>query len=435
MAETETEKQPAQDKSALNEPQNNAQADVCCREGGYGWVCVMCTFLINAHTWGINSAYGVFLAYYLSNDVFSNMTALQYAFVGGLSISCAMLISPVVTYLSHHFSRRLVLNIGAVLVSVSLITTSFVKRNWQLFLSQGICFGFGMGFSFVGSVGIVSHWFETKRSLVNGITSAGSGTGGLIYSLAAGKMIPRLGFPWAMRALGIICFTVNLPCSNLLRLPPEYDARRANQPALRLSLLRRPEYLIYLLWGLLSTLGYTVLLFSMSSYAVAMGLTQWKASIAGALLNLGQAFGRPAVGLLSDKLGRLEVTFVATLLDGLFCLVIWVFANSIGVIYFFAILVGLVAGTLWAAAAPLGAEVVGLTDLPSALGIFWFVLVPPTAVAEPIALQLRNGLGHSKPYLRVQLFAGFVYLGAALCVIPLRILLSRRRAALLKWLL
>lgn len=24
-------------------------------DGGYGWVCVVCTFLINAHTWGINS--------------------------------------------------------------------------------------------------------------------------------------------------------------------------------------------------------------------------------------------------------------------------------------------------------------------------------------------------------------------------------------------
>ena len=22
--------------------------------GGYGWVCVLCVFLINAHTWGIN---------------------------------------------------------------------------------------------------------------------------------------------------------------------------------------------------------------------------------------------------------------------------------------------------------------------------------------------------------------------------------------------
>lgn len=24
-------------------------------DGGYGWVCVACVFLINGHTWGVNS--------------------------------------------------------------------------------------------------------------------------------------------------------------------------------------------------------------------------------------------------------------------------------------------------------------------------------------------------------------------------------------------
>jgi hypothetical protein len=37
------------DWQASSPPQN------ALREGGYGWVCVVCTFFINAHTWGINS--------------------------------------------------------------------------------------------------------------------------------------------------------------------------------------------------------------------------------------------------------------------------------------------------------------------------------------------------------------------------------------------
>ena len=37
-------------------------------DGGYGWVCTACVFFINAHTWGINSSYGVFLSYYLNHD-------------------------------------------------------------------------------------------------------------------------------------------------------------------------------------------------------------------------------------------------------------------------------------------------------------------------------------------------------------------------------
>jgi hypothetical protein len=34
--------------------QDIKQADVP-PDGGYGWVCVACVFLINAHTWGVNS--------------------------------------------------------------------------------------------------------------------------------------------------------------------------------------------------------------------------------------------------------------------------------------------------------------------------------------------------------------------------------------------
>jgi hypothetical protein len=53
--------------------------------GGYGWVCVAACATINAHTWGLNSSYAVFLAYYLSNNVFPGATPLHYAFIGGLA--------------------------------------------------------------------------------------------------------------------------------------------------------------------------------------------------------------------------------------------------------------------------------------------------------------------------------------------------------------
>ncbi|PLB53697.1 MFS general substrate transporter, partial [Aspergillus steynii IBT 23096] len=388
------------------------------REGGYGWVCVACTFLMNAHTWGINAAYGVFLAYYLSTDIFPGTSALEYAFVGGLSISCAMFIAPLATYLDQRISTRFVLNLGAILEALSLITTSFVKTDWQLFLSQGACFGIGMGFCFCGSVGITSHWFQRKRSLVNGIAAGGSGIGGLVYSLAVGKLIPEVGFPWAMRILGILAFTVNMVCANLLRVPSPSPAssQKDSSPSRLSRLLLRLDFLLLLAWAFLSGLGYVALLFSLSSYAVAIGLTQEQGSLASALLSLGQALGRPVVGLVSDKLGRINIAFGASLLSGILPLVLWIFADSLGLIYFFAVAVGLFSGTFLAAAAPLTAEVVGLQSLGAALGVFWFVLGPPTAVAEAIAVQLRDDAGQQKPYLRVQLFVGVMYLGSAACL-------------------
>lgn len=79
--------------------------------GGYGWVCTVCCGLINAHTWGLNSSYGVFLAHYLATNTFPNATSLEYAFVGSLSISCAMLVSPAATYTTRVFGTLSLIHI------------------------------------------------------------------------------------------------------------------------------------------------------------------------------------------------------------------------------------------------------------------------------------------------------------------------------------
>ncbi|KAJ6171036.1 hypothetical protein N7470_000103 [Penicillium chermesinum] len=360
-------------------------------DGGYGWVCVACIFWMNVHTWGINSSYGVFLSYYLSHNVFPNTSALSYAFTGGLSISCALLVAPLATYLIRLLGTRFVLNLGVFFEVVSLIGSSFVTQKWQIFLSQGVCFGWGMGFLYVGSAGITPQWFHKHRGLAQGITASGSGMGGLIYSLAVGAIIPRLGL--SNKAVGS-------------RLNPFH-----------LPLLRRPQFWMFLGWGFFSMLGYIALLFSVANFALSIGLTSHQGSIVSAMLNLGQGLGRPFVGVLSDRLGRINIAAFLTFLCGLFCLVIWIFADSMGVVCFFAVLTGTVSGTYWASASPVLAEIIGLRDLPSGLSLAWLWLVPPCTVSEAIALELRRPTANGgTSYLHVQLYVGFVYIGAAACL-------------------
>ncbi|KAH8422665.1 uncharacterized protein LDX57_000419 [Aspergillus melleus] len=271
-----------------------------------------------------------------------------------------------------------------------------------------------MGFLFVGSVGITPQWFLRRRSLAMGINAAGSGLGGLIYSLAVGAMIPRLGLSWAFRILGIIACVVNLIGANLLRDRNKDVGSRYR--AFHLPLLKRPEFILFLGWGILSMLGYVAILFSLANFALSVGLSSHQGSIVSALLNLGQGLGRPFVGMFSDKLGRINIATLLTFLCGLFCLVIWIFARSMGVVCFFAVLVGTVAGTYWATVTPVLAEIMGLRDLPSGLSINWIILVAPTTVSEAIALLLRDNNSKDSVYLRVQIFTGFMYIGAAMCL-------------------
>jgi len=384
--------------------------------GGYGWVCCACTFFINAHTWGINSSYGVFLAHYLSTNTFPGASYLEYAFVGSLSIACALLVSPIATITTRKFGTRTTLFTGAFFETISLIGASFAKQIWHLFLSQGVCFGIGMGFLFVGSVGVVPQWFTTRRSLANGIATAGSGLGGLMYSLATGAMIQSIGLPWAFRVLGILAACVNGICALLLR--DRNKAIGASQLAFDVSLFKHAEYLLLLAYGWFSMLAYIVLLFSLANYANSIGLTTSQASTVPALLNLGQALGRPPIGYFSDAVGRINMAALMTFLAGLFACVIWTNAHSYGVLIFYALVGGTVAGTFWTTIAPVSVEVVGLREVPSALNIIWLVLVLPCTFSEPIALEIVAFNGGK--YLGAQLFTGFMYIAAAMCMVALR---------------
>ncbi|KAF3480252.1 Mch2p [Arthroderma uncinatum] len=381
-------------------------------DGGYGWVCVLCACLINANTWGVNSSYGVFLSYYLENDTFPNTSPIEYAFTGGLSMSCCLLISPLVTHMVHLYGNRAVLNFGVILQTLSFIGASFATRKWHIFLSQGVCFGFGIGVIFVTSVSIIPQWFRRKRSIANSLAAAGSGLGGLAYSLAAGSLLPNVGLGWTFRVLGLCSFAVNLIACNLMR--HRNKAIGSRYRAFHFPLLKRPEFLFLQAWGMLSLLGYVVILFSLPNFALSIGLSQKQGSIAGALLNLGQALGRPVVGLVSDRYGRFNMAILFTIFCGFLCLAVWIPASNMGVLSFFAVIVGTVAGTFWTTIVPICAEVVGMQELPGGLSLTWVAMVPATTVAEPIALVLKRGQNTTGSYTYAQIFAGLVYVAAGL---------------------
>ncbi len=103
-------------------------------------------------------------------------------------------------------------------------------------------------------------------------------------------------------------------------------------------------------------------------------------------------------------------------LCGLFCLTIWVPAQSYGVLLVFALLSGTVTGTFWGTVVPVTAEVVGLQRLPAAFGMICLPLVFPTVFAEPIGLQLAASSG----YLSTKVFVGCMFLAGAASTWALR---------------
>ncbi|PYI05526.1 MFS transporter [Aspergillus sclerotiicarbonarius CBS 121057] len=383
-------------------------------DGGYGWVIVVCVFWLQVHTWGINGSYGVFLSYYMDNNVYPGTSSLAYAFIGGLAIGCAYLMAPVTVYLIRTYGTHATLIGGILIQTAGLILASFTTHVYQLFLTEGVCFGIGMGIIYMTYLGIPAQWFDKKRSIANAIPAAGAGIGGVIYSLAIESMIENLGLPWTFRTLALVSLAANLVSAAFLR--DRNKATASRHMSFNFPLLRKFEFILLLGWAIFSTFGFVTINFSLPNFAISIGLTAHQSSVVGALHNLGQGIGRPLIGLFSDRLGRLNVATALSLVCAVFCFAIWIPARSMAVVSVFAVLGGMVSGTFFATVAPVFVEIIGLQDLPGALSILWLVLVGPGAAGEAVAQALRRPALGAEAYQQVQIFSGMVFVAGGLCL-------------------
>ncbi|KAI4644046.1 uncharacterized protein J4E78_009829, partial [Alternaria triticimaculans] len=357
------------------EGENTTIAEHTPPDGGYGWVCVAACFTINCFTWGTVSAYGIYLSHYLADDIFPEASAWDYAFIGGFNFAIAMLVAPFVTVFCRRSGTHVVMCCGLVLQLGGFIAASFATQIWQLHLSQGVLIGSGIGFLYIPCLPVLSQWFDRKRSLANGISAAGSGVGGAAFTWGTEAIIERFSIGWALRITGIIAFVANLTATVFIR--DRNKAIRPSQLGFDTKLLRRYEVVLLLAWVFISMLGYIVLLFSLSDFALSIGLSRSQATDIIGLLNVGTAIGRPIIGILSDRWSRIDTAGALTLLCGLSCFAFWLPATSYALTVFFAILCGAIVGVFWMTIGPLCVEVAGIENLQSLLSLSWAAVIIP----------------------------------------------------------
>jgi MFS family permease len=256
-----------------------------------------------------------------------------------------MLISPLATALTRRHGIHIPMALGILLQTSGLIGASFATKISQLYLTQGLLVGFGIGLTWIPSIAVLPQWFAKRRSLANGICSAGSGIGGLIFSFAVRALLSNVSLAWALRTCGLVSAGMNILATSAIR-----SRNHIVQPNLHpfdVRLFRRYEVFLALAWGFASMFGYVVLLFSLSDFARSIGLGSGQAAAVTALLNLGTAVGRPLVGVASDCFGRIETAGMVTFLCFVSVFAIWVPAASYAATVCFAVINGAVLGVFW----------------------------------------------------------------------------------------
>jgi predicted MFS family arabinose efflux permease len=117
---------------------------------------------------------------------------------------------------------------------------------------------------FIPGVACISTWFKRRRAAALGIVASGSSVGAVIYPIAVEKLIPQIGFGWAVRTVALIQ-VVTLAISNIImksRLPP----RKAG-PLIEPKAFLQPSYTLYTIGAFLAFWGLYTPFFYSTSYA------------------------------------------------------------------------------------------------------------------------------------------------------------------------
>lgn len=148
-------------------------------DGGYGWIVVAASFLVNMAVDGV--------IYTCSASMLGVWTKrFNSVALGGLVVSlltgCYYLCGPIAAALVNVFGVRPVAVFGSLLSTTSFLLASQTEDQWQTYLFFGVLAGIGFGCMYLPSIVVLSTYFAKRRSVATGIAVCGSGIGTVLFS-------------------------------------------------------------------------------------------------------------------------------------------------------------------------------------------------------------------------------------------------------------
>ncbi|KPJ03688.1 Monocarboxylate transporter 12 [Papilio xuthus] len=180
-------------------------------DGGWGWVVVFASFMVNLIADGISFSFGVFYPHFL--EYFGEGKG-KTALIAGIFMAMPLLSGPIASFLTDRYGCRRMTIFGAILASIGFVISAFVDNVETLFLTFGIMAGFGLSLCYVAAVVIVAYYFEKKRSLATGISVCGSGIGTFIFAPLTHILLEEYG--WRGTTLILAGFFLNMAVCGLL---------------------------------------------------------------------------------------------------------------------------------------------------------------------------------------------------------------------------
>ena len=307
---------------------------------------------------------------------------------------------------------------GSVLQLMGIFMTSFCTEYWHLFLAQGLCTGLGNGLLFCPALALISTYFDKNRALALAVAASGNATGGMVFPAMVETLLPKIGFPWTMRALGFLMLGITA-CNIAFmrtRLPP-----RKSGPLLEISAFREISYSLFTLGMFLMLWGQYYGYFYIGSFGRDVIHLKQSDSINLVLIMNGIGlFGRLIPGYISDRwCGPFNYVIPSALITGviLYC---WAAVRSQVAMLAWAVLYGwFAAGMQGLFVAMIAALTTDLKKSGTRMGMVFSVTSIAVLTGPPLGgalIQRDDG-----KYLHAQMWAATAIIAGALVLLGARI--------------
>jgi MFS family permease len=302
----------------------------------YGYVILGLCFINMVVMRGVNGAFGV---YYLALLEEFGWSRSDGASIASINFVVYALAAPVVGFAFDRLGPRLLMPLGAALVGVGFLLSSFSTSLLHLHFSYGVVTALGQGaLGFVGHNALISFWFVRQRATAIGIASMGQGLGALVMVPATQMLISSIGWRWTYIVTGSLLLFLLVPANAFFqrRAPqdvgqfPDGDEAPAPLQVARQAASRQAQRDWALgeaarslpFWYI--TIGHLALgtaLFLINTHViahfVAVGYEKLAASFYFGLIGFIRIGATIFWGSISDRLGRSTAYGIAILVTGL----------------------------------------------------------------------------------------------------------------------
>jgi OFA family oxalate/formate antiporter-like MFS transporter len=280
---------------------------------------------------GINLALGVLYAWSVISKQITKewgWNETQAALPYSVAIAVFALMMVPAGRMQDKLGPRLVATLGGIFCGIGCILASMGQSLTGMVLGFGILAGAGIGFGYASATPPAVKWFPPARTgLIAGLVVAGFGLASVYIAPLANYSLSAFGIQTTFLILGIAFLLVVVLLAQLLKNPPAGYKPVGNPDPVKAGsapkapaaddyewteMVRTPQF--YLLWFMfVFGAGAGLMIIGKLAKIVDLQAGIKAGFIFVAMLAVGNAGGRIAAGILSDKIGRtltMSIVFV-----------------------------------------------------------------------------------------------------------------------------